>query len=187
MAGFPAQVCQQLAAIGRLPCVPRHMGPDFPLFRQPAVWVGVALNLVVEVQHKLLQTAVIPAKAEGIRQLQRARRQIAVKFLQHPRQYPAAQQRGLVFIQYPEIRRQPPFPAEFQQVDVLSCQGCAEGVNGLDIRLIYQQQLPLQMTVAGTRLHPLAQFPGNPLPQLRRRGAGIGDNEEVVHIGLLLP
>ncbi len=68
--GLPPQIRQQLAAIGGLSRILRHAGPALPLLRQPTVRVGMALQLAVEVQHQLLQAAVVPTKAEGVRQLQ---------------------------------------------------------------------------------------------------------------------
>ena len=147
----------------------------------------MALDLPVEIQHQLLQPPVVPAEAEGVRQLRRAGAHTGVKGLQHAAQHTAAQQGGLPLVQHTEVRRQPPLPLEVQQVDVLPQQGGAEGVDGLDVRLVDQQQLALEVAVTGPVRHAPGQLLGDALAQLRRCRAGVGDDEEVVHIGLLLP
>ena len=146
----------------------------------------MALDFIVEGQHQLLQPPVIPAKAESVRQLLRSRRHIRIKFLQHPGQHPAAEQVRLALVQHPEVRRQPSPLAEVQQVDVLPEEGGTEGIDGLDIRLVNQEELPLEMAVTGMFRQALAQLLGDAAPELRRRRPGVGDNEEVVHIGFLL-
>ena len=66
-----------------------------------------------------------------------------------------------------------------------SCQ--TEGVDGLDVRLIHQQQLPLEMAVARVVRHTAAQLLGNALPQLGSGGTGVGDDKKVIQVRLLLP
>ena len=65
-------------------------------------------------------------------------------------------------------------------------EGSTEGIDGLDIRLVNQEELPLEMAVTGMFRQALAQLLGDAAPELRRRRPGVGDNEEVVHIGFLL-
>ena len=186
MAGLPTQGVQQLPAVDRLSHVAGQVRPALFLLRQPFFRVGVALDFIVEGQHQLLQPPVIPAKAESVRQLLRSRRHIRIKFLQHPGQHPAAEQVRLALVQHPEVRRQPSPLAEVQQVDVLPEEGGTEGIDGLDIRLVNQEELPLEMAVTGMFRQALAQLLGDAAPELRRRRPGVGDNEEVVHIGFLL-
>ena len=183
--GLPGHGGEKLPAIGRLPHVLRKAGPALPLLRQPPLRVGVALDLSVEIQHQVLQAAVVPAEAEGVRQLGPAGGQPGVELLQHPRQDPPPQEGGLPLVQHPEVRRQPPVPAEVQQMDVLPDQGGTEGVDGLDVRLVDQRQLALEVPVPGAVGHPGGQLPGDPLPELGGGGPGVGDDEEVVHIGPL--
>ena len=184
---LPAQAGQQDLAIFRLPDVLRQAGPCRSLLLQPAVRIGVALHFSIEVQRQLLQPTVVPAEAEAVRQLDLTRGHVRIERLQHPGQHPAAQQLRLALVQYPEVGGQPLSFPQVQQVDVLPQQGGTEGVDGLDVRLINQQQLPLQMAVTGALGHALAQLVGDALPQLGGGGAGIGDDKEVVHAGLLLP
>ena len=72
-------------------------------------------------------------------------------------------------------------------MDIFPQQGGAEGVNGLDVRLVDQQELALEVAVPGPVRHAPGQLLGDALAQLRRRRPGVGNNEEVVHIGLFLP
>ena len=101
-------------------------------------------------------------------------------------QGPAAEQFRLVLIQHPEVCRQAVGPLALQQVDVLPQQGRAEGVHGLDVRPVHPVELLLEVVVLRLSGQPLPQLLGNAAPELRRRGPGIGDDEEVVQVAVLL-
>ena len=76
---------------------------------------------------------------------------MGIEVLQHPGEHPAAQKGRLVLVQHPEVRREPPLLPAVQQVDILPQEGGAEGVDGLDVRLVDQQELPLEVAVPGCR------------------------------------
>ena len=144
-------------------------------------------TLLQKIQHQLRQGGVVPAGAQRIRQLLPARVQFLVKRLQRPLQYPGAQQLGLTLVQHPEIRRQGvALPLLRQEVGALPQQRRAEGVHRLDVRPVHPQHLPFEMLVPRLLGQALGQLRGDLAPQFRRGGLGIGDDEEVIHIAVLL-
>ena len=145
----------------------------------------MALQLAVQLQHQLLQAAVVPTETESVRQCSAAGRQISVKFLQHPGQHPSAQEHCFTLIQHAEIRCQSPLSLQFQQMDILPQKSSTEGIDGLDIRLIDQQQLSLEMAVIGIFRNAGRQFLRNAPPQFRGGGTGIGNDQKIVHTGPL--
>ena len=187
MAGLAGQPDQQGPAKLRLAPVLRQSGPAPALLLQPAVGVGVALDLAVKLQDQVLQPPVVPPEAEAVRQLGLPRRHIRIKFLQHPGQDTLPQQLRFPLVQHAEVRRQAPLVSQVQQMDVLSQQGGAEGVYGLDVRLVHQQQLPLEVAVSGVVRHAAAQLLGDALPQLGGGGPGVGDDEEIIQVRPFFP
>ena len=187
VAGLALCPRQQRPAEDRFAPILRQFGPVCPLLIQPQLRVGVALNPAMELQHQLLQPSVIPAEAEAVGQLHLPGGHIRVKILQNPGQHPLTQQLRLPLVQHPEVRCQSALISQVKQVDVLPQQCCTESVDGFDVRLIYQQQLALEMAVAGTARHAATQLLCNALPQLGGGGLGEGDDEKVVQIRPLLP
>ena len=185
---LPQGVLHEIPAAAGVRQVLRRSGPVPLQLLQPPQGVGVALGLLVQVQHQGLQGPVVPAGSQGLRQqagvfvLLNA----GVKILQHPAQHPLAQQGGLLLVQHPEIRGQAVLLHRRQQVDVLPQKPGAEGVHRFDVRLIHPQHLPPQVAVPGALRHPAGQLLGDLAPQLRRGGLGIGDDQEVVHLAALL-
>ena len=72
-------------------------------------------------------------------------------------------------------------------MNVLPQQRGTEGVDGLDVRLVHQQHLPLETAVPRLLRHAAAQLLGNALPEFCGGGAGVGDDQEVVQVRLFLP
>ena len=62
----------------------------------------------------------------------------------------------------------------------------AEAVHRFDVRLVHPEHLLPQMAVAGVLSHPGRQLGGQLAPQLRCRGPGVGDDEKIVHMAVLL-
>ncbi|CAN4049190.1 Chromate transporter, chromate ion transporter (CHR) family, partial [Dysosmobacter welbionis] len=113
--------------------------------------------------------------------------QLVIEVLQRPGEHPLADQLGLVIVQHPEVWGQgPAVPLPGQEVGVLPQQRRAEGVHGLDVRLIHPQQLPPELLVPRRLAQPLGQLGGDLAPQLRRGGLGVGDDEEIIDIAAFL-
>ncbi len=187
MAGLAGQPGQQSPAKFRLSAVLRQRGPALPLLLQPAVRIGVALDLAVQLQHQILQAAVVPPKAKAVRQLGLSRRHTGIEALQHAGQNPLPQQLRFPLVQHTEIRCQSALLPQIQQVNILTQQSGTERINGLDVRLVHQQQLPLEMAVPRVLRHAASQLLSNALPQLGGGGPGVGDDEKIIQICLLLP
>ena len=123
--------------------------PGGTALEEPALRGGVALKLVIKLQHQLCQGGIVPARPQGVRQLPGAGGQVLVKAGEHPVQDAAADQDGLAVIQDAEVRGQGVLVLlPGQEVGVFPEEGGAEGVHGLNIRLVHPQQLAFQMSVS---------------------------------------
>ena len=178
---------QQLPGIGRVVKGPRQVRPGPPVLRQPRRRRCVALELFVDLQHQLRQAAVVPARPQRIRQLGPAVVQPAVKVLQHLTQHPPAHQMGVALVQHPEVRRQcPAVLLPGQQVGILPQQRRTKGIHRLDIRLVDPQELTAQVSVSRRLGQALAKLGCDLAAKLRGGGLGIGDDQEVIHVAVLL-
>ena len=168
----------------------RDVRPPLCRLGQPFLRVRVALELAVQLRDQPRQRPVIPSRAQGVRQqgvLPVAAFDGPVKVLQRGLQRPLPQQRRLTLVQHPEIRRQGiALPLLCQKMGVLPQQCRAEGVHGLDVRLIHPQKLAAEVSVLRGLRHPFGQFSGDLAPQLRRGGLGVGDDEEIIDIAAFL-
>ena len=128
----------------------RQVPPALRRLMQPPHRVGVALDLLVQLQHQLHQLPVIPPRAQRTRQQRKLRItafNILIERFQRPLQCPILQKLGLRLIQYPEVRRQASSVHRLQKMDMLPQQRRAEGVHRLDIRLIHTEHLTAQMPI----------------------------------------
>ena len=178
---------QQLGGVGRFVEVPAPIFPDRPIFREPVFGISVTLQLFVGFQHQILQGAVIPARAQRIRQQRAALVQFLVKPLQYPGQHALAQELCVIFVQHPEIRRQGiALSLLCQKMGVLPQQCRAEGVHGLDVRLIHPQKLAAEVSVLRGLRHPFGQFGGDLAPQLGGGSLRVGDDEKIIDMAVVL-
>jgi hypothetical protein len=137
----------------------------------------MALELFIQLLYQRRQGAVVPAKAQGVRQLAAVAVQLGVKILHGPADHLPAQQLGLVVVQHPEVRRQgPAILLPGQEMGVLPQQPGAKGVHRLDVRPVDPQQLAAQVVVPRITGQPVGQLGGDAPPQLRCRRLGIGDD-----------
>ena len=139
----------------------------------------------VAVEHQRAARAVVPPRAKGIGQERRAvvLAHRLVKFIQRAREHPLAQKLRLILVEHAEIGPQRMTARVLtQQVAVLAQQRRAEGVHRFDVRAVDTQQLPLQMRVERVLLQLFAENLGDLAAQLRRRGAGVGNDEKVVKV-----
>ena len=147
----------------------------------------MTLQLFVGFQHQILQGAVIPARAQRIRQQRAALVQFLVKPLQYPGQHALAQELCVIFVQHPKVRRQGiALSLLCQKMGVLPQQRRAEGVHGLDVRLIHPQKLAAEVSVLRGLRHPFGQFGGDLAPQLGGGSLRVGDDEKIVDMAVVL-
>ena len=100
----------------------RQVPPARRRLMQPPHRVGVALDLLVQLQHQLHQLPVVPSRAQRTRQQRELRVavfNVLIECLQRPLQRPLLQELGLRLIQYPEVRRQAPSFHRLQKMDIL--------------------------------------------------------------------
>ena len=111
---------------------------------------------------------------------------MVVKIVQRAREHALAQHLRLVLVQYAEIGPQRVAARVLaEQMAVFAQKRGAEGVHRLDVRAVDAQHLLPQMVVAGVALHALGERLGDFAAQLARRGARVGDDEEIVKIRAL--
>ena len=184
---LPPDSRQQFGGIGCLVEITAAVLPDGPVLFQPNSRIGVALELFIGLQHQIFQCAVIPSGSQRICQQGAAFVQFLIKPAQHPIQHPLPQKPRVVFVQHPEVRRQGiAFSFMGQQMGIFPQQRRAERVHGFDVRLIDPQQLAAEMPVAGRFRQPFGQLCGDLAPQLGSGGFGIGDDEEIVNVAVIL-
>ena len=140
----------------------------------------------MQLKHQRLERAVVAPGAERVGQQRAARRQPGVKIVQCARQHALAQRLRIVLVQHAEVRPQCVAARILaQQMAVLPQQRGAEGVHRLDVRAVNAQHLAAQMLIAGVALHALGERLGDLAAQLARRGARVGNDEEIVEIRAL--
>ena len=161
--------------------------PGGTALEEPALRGGVALKLVIKLQHQLCQGGIVPARPQGVRQLPGAGGQVLVKAGEHPVQDAAADQDGLAVIQDAEVRGQGMavlLPG--QKVGILPEEGRAKGVHRLNIRLVDPEELAAEVGIGRVLPHAAGELGGNLAPELRGGGPGVGDDQEVVDVMPLL-
>ena len=127
-----------LAHIGDPLQLPRRL-----LLLQPAQGLRVALDPPKHIQHDLGQAAVVPSGGEGVHQKGKVPLWVdaLVLLLQHILQHLGHHHMALPLVAQAEVR------VQIQQVPALPKEGCTEGVNGGDLRLIDQGGLPAEVPV----------------------------------------
>lgn len=145
-----AQVGQEQLAKGGARQRIGHSLPKSSGLLQPLQGMRLALELFIQLQNQPREAAVIPPRAQSLSQeggvfvslLQRL-----IKPVHDPVQHAAAQRSSLLLVQQAVIRCEAASVHRRQQMDVLPQQAAAEGVHGLDVRLIDPEQLAAQMVV----------------------------------------
>ena len=138
----------------------------------------MALDPPKHIQHDLGQAAVVPSGGEGVHQKGKVPLWVdaLVLLLQHILQHLGHHHMALPLVAQAEVR------VQIQQVPALPKEGCTEGVNGGDLRLIDQGGLPAEVPVIGGLRQPGRQLLGDAGPQLPRGRLGVGDDQELVQV-----
>ena len=186
MARLAPHLVQKDLTVGRIFDFFRYRAPEGALRVEPFVFVRLRLQLCVQLQHQLLQRAVVAPCAERVGKQRAAGRQMVVKIVQRAREHTLAQHLRLVLVQYAEIRAQRVSACVLsEQMAVFAQERGAERVHRFDVRAVNAQHLLPQMIVAGVALHALIERFGDLTAQLARRGARVGDDEKIVEVRTL--
>ena len=172
------ELVQQLSAPGRLRDVVHRGGERGDHALGPLLGTGVALHLAVQIQHQLLQKAVVPARADRVGQHEKAgvRLRAGVALLHRALERGGFHHAGAVVVDDAEVRR------ETEQVAVLPQQIGAEAVDRADLRAAAQRALAAQAAAVGLGGRGGGELGHDPPLQLGRGGAREGDNKEAVDV-----
>ena len=111
---------------------------------------------------------------------------MVVKIVQRAREHALAQHLRLVLVQHAEIGPQRVAARVLaEQMAVFAQKRGAERVHRLDVRTVDAQHLLPQVVVARVALHALGERLRDLAAQLARRGARVGNDEEIVEIRAL--
>ena len=170
---------KQFPAPDGVPQVFDPLGIQRGLLRlRPVRRPGLAAQLFVERQHRLLQPAVVPSRAHRIRQ--QAKGGVGVNGLimsvQQVGQAAALELIAPLRVQHRKGGGEP------QHMAVLPQHIRAKAVDGADVGACAQRLLPPQSPVLGVGGGKLRQRLRDAPPQLRRRRAGEGDDQKPVHV-----
>ena len=177
---------QKDLTVGRIFDFFRYRAPEGALRVEPFVLIRLRLQFRVQLQHQLLQRAVVAPRAKRVGKQCAAARQVVVKVIQCARKHAPAQHLCLIFIQHAEIRAQRVSACVLsEQMAVFAQERGAERVHRFDVRAVNAQHLLPQMIVAGVALHALIERFGDLSAQLARRGARVGDDEKIIEVRTL--
>lgn len=186
VARLAPHLIEQNFSIGRVLDLIRHGAPKRALRLEPFVLIRLRLQFCVQLEHQVLKRAVVAPRAERVGEQRAAGRQMVVKIVQRAREHALAQHLRLVLVQHAEIGPQRVAARVLaEQMAVFAQKRGAEGVHRLDVRAVDAQHLLPQMVVAGVALHALGERLGDFAAQLARRGARVGNDEEIVEIRAL--
>ena len=164
----------------------RHIVVPFMLF-QPFLRPGIAHGELIQGKELFLQPFVVSLgrkifrhllKASGSRCLPFLRFGLFLReaFLQQIGKHVPLQQPDLALIRHPEIRIQPDL------VEMVADQIQTEAVDGGDLGMVDEGELPDQMGVLRLLLHCPGKGKADPLPHLRGGGAGKGHHQKPVDV-----
>ena len=177
---------KQDSAVGRVLHMLRQLFPSLTLSGKPLFRIRLRLKLRIKLQHQLGKPAVVAPRAEGIGK-QRSAVAVCeriVKSVEHTAERAPAQQLGIRLVKHAKVRTQGvPVLILAEQMAVFTQKARAEGIHRLNVRTVHAQHLALQTRVRRIVFQPFGERPGNFAAQLRRGGAGIGDNQKVIEVG----
>ena len=179
---LPAGILQKDLSPGGLPGVGDALQSEYlTLLLQPALRVGMALDLPPDVQQDLHQAAVAAAVGHGVHQAGKVPTglQGRIPFLQHLSEHILQEDPGLVLLAEPEI------VVQLQPVPLLPEELGAEGVHRGDLGLIDPGGLSAEEGVLRAQGKTLGKLGGNAAPQLGGGSPGVGDDQEPVNVGVL--
>ncbi|MPM56194.1 hypothetical protein SDC9_102996 [bioreactor metagenome] len=140
--------------------------------------MGVALNLFVDIQRDVHETAVVPARRHGIHQQGKILLmvQVFVTFLHYFVQDTAHEYACFRLVAQAEVGR------EVQKMPALPQKAAAEGVDGGNLRFVHQCGLTAQMAISRLLGKPPGKGGGNAAPEFGRRCPCVGNNQKLVDV-----